>query len=92
MKLGVLLTLILTLVSLAVPGAHAREINVQPAQEASKQKPDETAQNLERIKSKVPAERRDAIDKLADSGDPRAVEPTDGPELRKDTLIDERKA
>ena len=41
----------------------------------ARQKPDEVAKQLERLKSVSSAERRDAIEKLVDTEDPRAIEP-----------------
>src|SRR4029453_123955 len=76
MKMAVTLIIFLTVLSQMPFDAHAEEMTSSQAREAfQKEKPDETTQNLERIKSKLPAERRGAIDKLADAGDPRAVEP-----------------
>src|SRR2546421_353701 len=42
---------------------------------SSRQKPDEFAQQVQRLKSASAADRHDAIDKLAEMEDPRALEP-----------------
>jgi HEAT repeat protein len=77
MKLCVLLTLVLTVCSQARPGESRAPQDAAGSNLASQeqQKGDDIARMLERVKSRSTAERREAIDQLAEAGDLLAVEP-----------------
>ena len=71
MKLVLTLTLAF---AVSVQSARAGWLAQEGGSEKA-QKKDDVGSLLERIRSKSPAERREAIDQLADAGDARAVEP-----------------
>ena len=77
MKLSILLTFILTVTTQAQIGVSStlQESSPPGAAAQDKSKVDEIARMLERVKSRSTAERREAIDQLAEAGDLRAVEP-----------------
>src|SRR6185503_1893875 len=75
MKLCAILTLLLSLTLPALAREYPEQDAGPPGHAQEQRKSDDVPRMLERVKSRSTAERREAIDQLAEAGDLRAVEP-----------------